>query len=71
MLSTSEIVSVQLEEFDSGERQWRHPFEAWLSHSKEKFASGTFRDAYLVTALCKLGPGKFVLKTLRKIKFKK
>lgn len=31
----------------------------------------TFRDAYLATALCKLGPGKFVLKKLRKIKFKK
>ena len=29
---------------------------------KEKFSRGTFRNAYLATALYKLGPGKFGLK---------
>ena len=67
---TVEIVSVQLEEFDLGKRSWHHPFEARFSLSKEKFASGAFRDAYLASAFCKLGPGKFVLKKF-KIKFKK
>jgi len=44
---------------------WRNPFEAWLSLSKEKFASGSFRDAYLSTALSELAPGKYVLKKFK------
>ena len=63
---TVDIVSIQLEKFDLGGRSWRHPFKARFSLSEEKFAcSGTFRDAYLATALCKLGPGKFVLKEFK------
>lgn len=42
---TVDIVSVQLEEFDLGEKSWPNPFKAWLSLSKEKFAHGLFRDA--------------------------
>ena len=58
-----DIVSVQLEEFDLGRKSWRLPFEAKLSLSKQKFASGLFRDAYLATALStELIPGKYVLK---------
>jgi len=59
---TVDIVSVQLEEFDLGEKSWRNPFEARLSLSKEKFTSGSFRDAYLSTAFSELAPGKCVLK---------
>lgn len=42
---TADIVLVQLEEFDLGEKSWRNPFKAWLSPSKEKFARGSFWDA--------------------------
>ena len=62
---TVDIVSVQLEEFDLGEKSWRNPFEARLSLSKEKFASGSFREAYLSTALSELAPGKYVLKKFK------
>ena len=62
---TVDIVSVQLEEFDLGEKSWRQPFEASLSLSKKKFASGSFRDAYLATALSQLSPGKYVLKKFK------
>lgn len=62
---TVEIVSVLLEDFDQGERSWRRPFKARFSLLKEKFASGKFRDAYLATALYKLGPGKFGLKKFK------
>jgi len=62
---TVDIVSVQLEEFDLGEKSWRNPFEARLSLSKEKFTSGSFRDAYLSTAFSELAPGKYVLKKFK------
>ena len=62
---TVDIVSVQLEEFDLGEKSWRNPFEARLSLSKEKFASGSFRDAYLSAALSELAPGKYFLKKFK------
>ena len=62
---TVDVVSVQLEEFDLGEKSWRQPFEARLSLSKEKFASGTFRDAYHATTLSALSPGKYVLKKFK------
>lgn len=68
---TVDIVSVQLEEFDLGEKSWRNPFEARLSLSKENFASGSFRDAYLSTALSELAQVGTSLKSLSKIKFKK
>ena len=72
---TVDIVSIQLEEFDLGERSWRHPFEArFLSRKKnspgvEHLGTLTWqplfvRSAYLATVLCKLGPGKFVLKNI-------
>ena len=62
---TAEIVSVQLEEFDLGEKSWRQPFETRLSLSKQKFASGSFRDAYHATALSELSSGKYVLKKFK------
>ena len=62
---TVDIVSVLLEEFDLGEKSWRNPFEARLSLSKEKFASESFRDAYLSTALSELAPGKYALKMFK------
>ena len=60
---TVDIVSVQLEEFDLGEKSWHNPFEAQLSLSKEKLATG--RDAYLSTALSELVPGKYIRKTFK------
>ena len=44
---TEEIVTVQLEEFKINEKAWAQPFEATLSLSKEKFASGGIRNAYI------------------------
>ena len=62
---TVDIVSVQMEEFDLGEKSWRNTFEARLSLSKEKFSTGSFRDAYLSNALSELAPGKYVLKKFK------
>ncbi|XP_078368275.1 myosin heavy chain kinase A-like [Oculina patagonica] len=62
---TADIVSVQLEEFDLGEKSWRQPCEAKFSLLKQKFASGAFRDAYHATALSELSPGKYVLKKFK------
>ena len=62
---TEEIVTVQLEEFKISEKSWAQPFEVTLSLSKEKFASGSFRDAYIATPLSGLSPGKYVLKKFK------
>lgn len=62
---TVDIVSVQLEEFNLGEQSWRQPFESRFSLSKQKFASGSFRDAYHATPLSELSPGKYVLKKFK------
>jgi hypothetical protein len=65
---TEEIVTVQLEEFKINERAWAQPFEATLSLSKEKFASGGIRNAYIATPLSGLSPGKYVLKKVKEEK---
>lgn len=61
---SKEIFTVSLEEFSVDERAWLDPFETRLSVTKEKFASGGFRDAFEVTALSGL-KGKYVLKRYR------
>lgn len=65
---TEEIVTVQLEEFKINEKAWAQPFEATLSLSKEKFASGGIRNAYIATPLSGLSPGKYVLKKVKEEK---
>ena len=62
---TEEIVTVQLEEFKISEKAWAQPFEATLSLMKDKFASGSFRDAYIATPLSGLSPRKYVLKKFK------
>lgn len=50
-----DAVTVELEQFDLKSREWLPPFDVKVSLSKEKFASGAFRDG--------LQPGeKYVLK---------
>ena len=44
-------VTVELEQFDLKARAWLPPFEVKVSLSKEKFASGAFRDAYEATVI--------------------
>lgn len=61
---SKEMVTIYLEEFSVDKRSWLDPFETRLSISKEKFASGGFRDAFQVTALYGL-KGKYVLKKCR------
>ena len=63
--NTVDIVSLLLEVFDSGENSWRNAFEGRLSLSKEKFASRSFRGAYLTTALSELALGKYILKKFK------
>ena len=63
-----DVVSVQLEEFDIAAKSWRQPVEAKLSVAKEKFAEGSFREAYLSSAISQLKPGKYVLKRFKKEK---
>ena len=54
-----DTVSVEVEQFDLKEREWLPPFEVKLSLSKEKFASGAFRDAYKATVISgSLQPGE-------------
>ncbi|KXJ10632.1 Transient receptor potential cation channel subfamily M member 6 [Exaiptasia diaphana] len=60
--STTEIASVEMEEFDLAKKAWREPFQATFSLAKEKFSTGSFREAYLAKALTSLAPGKYVLK---------
>ena len=60
-----EIVTVKLEEFKLSEKSWGQPFEVTLSLSKEKFASGSFRDAYLTEPLSGISSGKYVLKRFK------
>ena len=63
-----DTVSVEVERFDLKEREWLPPFEVKLSLSKEKFASGAFRDAYKATLTSgRLQAGqKYLLKKVRK-----
>lgn len=59
-----DVVTVELEQLDLESREWLPPFEVKVSLSKEKFASGTFRDAYKATVMSGgLQPGeKYFLK---------
>jgi len=57
---TVEIVTLKLEGFKLTEKSWGQPFEITLSLSKEKFASGSFRDAYLAEPLSGISSGKYV-----------
>lgn len=64
--ATSEVVKVEIEAFCLSTKAWEDPFEATLCLEKEKFSSGSFRDAYLCKALTSLEPGKYVLKKWKK-----
>lgn len=57
-----EVVEIQLEEFDVEKREWLTPFQARLSVCKTSFASGGFRNAFLVEALSGLKRQQYVLK---------
>eukprot|EP00794_Sanderia_malayensis_P013471 gene13471-14862_t len=58
-----EVIEIELEEFDVEKREWLAPFQAKLSVCKNSFASGGFRNAFLVDALSGLkGPPQYVLK---------
>ena len=60
-------VTPQLDQLDLKAREWLPPFEVKVSLSKEKFASGAFRDAYEATDTSGgLHPGKkYVLKKFK------
>ena len=62
-----DAVTLQLEQFDLKAREWLPPFEVKVSLSKEKFASGAFRDAYEATVISGgLQPGeKYVVKKFK------
>ena len=62
-----DAVILQFEQFDLKAREWLPPFEVKVSLSKDKFASGAFRDAYEATVISGgLEPGeKYVLKKFR------
>lgn len=62
-----EAVTLELEQFDLKAREWLAPFEVKLSLSKEKFASGAFRDAYEATVISGGLPHgeKYVLKRFK------
>ena len=63
---TVEIVTVKLEEFKFAEKSRGQPFEeVTLYLSKEEFASGSFRDAYLAEPLTGISSGKYVLKKFK------
>ena len=65
---TEEIVTLYIEEFKIRDKTWAQPFEVTLSISKQKFASGGCRDAYIATPISGLQPGKYVLKKIREEK---
>ncbi|CAB3999283.1 Hypothetical predicted protein [Paramuricea clavata] len=48
---SKDLVRVEVEEFSIETKKWLDPFKVQLSVSKEKFASGGFRDVYEYTAL--------------------
>ena len=58
---SKDLVTLHVEEFSIEEKTWLDPFEVRLAISKEKFASGGFRNAYDCTALSGL-KGRYVLK---------
>ena len=60
-IPSKDLVRVEVEEFSIENKKWLDPFEVQLSVSKEKFATGGFRDAHDCTALSGL-KGRFVLK---------
>lgn len=62
-----EAVTLELEQFDLKAREWLAPFDVKLSLSKEKFASGAFRDAYEATVISGGLPArqKYVLKRFK------
>ena len=62
---STEIVSIELEEFDIHQKQWRPPFEARFPVAKEKFASGSFRDVALVTVISGHQSEKYVVKKFK------
>ena len=58
---SKDLITLVVEEFSVENKKWLDPFEVRLAISKEKFASGGFRDAYDCTALSGL-KGRYVLK---------
>lgn len=63
-----DTATVEVEQFDLKAKEWLPPFEVKLSPSKEKFASGAFRDAHDAIVISgRLQPGeKYVRKKVRK-----
>ena len=60
-----EIVAIELRSFDVESQTWLDPIEVRLSLSKQKFAGGGCRDAFMATGLTGLS-GKMVLQKYRK-----
>ena len=61
----TDVVTLTLEEFSVTDMRWLEPFQVRLSLQKEKFASGTFRNAYEANALSGIQNGKYVLKKIK------
>ena len=61
----TDIVTLTLEEFSVTGMKWLEPFQVRLSLQKEKFASGTFRNAYEANSLSGIQNGRYVLKKMK------
>ena len=61
----TDVVTSTLEEFSVTDMRWLKPFQVRLSLQKEKFATGTFRNAYEANALSGIQNGKYVLKKIK------
>ena len=64
---SKDLITLVVEEFSVENKKWLDPFEVRLAISKEKFASGGFRNAYDCTALSGL-KGRYVLKKYQEIR---
>lgn len=61
----TDFITLTLEEFSVKDMTWREPFQARFSLQKEKFASGTFHNAYEANALSGIPDGKYALKKMK------
>lgn len=52
------FVTLTLEEFSIKDMTWREPFHVRFSLQKEKFANGTFHNAYEANTLSGIQDGK-------------
>ena len=61
----TDLITLTLEEFSVKGMTWREPFQVRFSLQNEKFASGTFHNAYEANALSGIQDGKYVLKKMK------